>query len=76
MREIKLTPETFRPMMQEMSLQSQMGLSDLSRKTGLNRNTLEAWITGRNGPGLYSLCQYLEAMGKELVIREKVSGDG
>lgn len=71
MRETKLTPETFQPMMQEMFLQSEMELSDLSRKTGLYRNTLEAWITGRNGPGLYSLCQYLEAMGKELIVRDK-----
>lgn len=71
MKSKKLTADTFQPLMAELLLHSRTTLSGLSRKSGLDRNTLDAWHKGKNGPSLFSFCQLLDAMGKELIVRDK-----
>lgn len=67
----KLTPETFQAIINEIGQDSGKGITELGRKTGIERGTLASWCKGKNGPTVFCACDFLDRMGKELIVRDK-----
>lgn len=76
MEEIKFTTQTFGEILDRLFAESGKTVPKICEKAGVCYTTVKEWMNGRNGPTLMSLELVLDALGKELVIREKVSGDG
>lgn len=76
MQEIKFTAQTFGEILDRLFAESGETVPQICEKAGVCYTTVKNWMSGWNGPTLLSLVLVLDALGKELVIREKVSGDG
>lgn len=57
-------------------LTSGMSSSELARKSGVSQAAISRWLSGKREPKLDSFLAILDALGLEMRIAEKGSGDG
>ena len=69
----QLEPMKLEHMLRKFVFESGLSYRQVSKKTGIGRATLHAWIYGKNSPQIDTFCGCLSKLGYELVIRDKAT---